>query len=180
MEWVVSGVPSGASGNGGVYTTAAGYAGGHTANPTYDEVCSGLTGHSDGAGGLRSAQISYQKLLAVFWESHDPTQGMRQGNDIGTQYRSVICCRDSEQLAAEVSMVDVPERGWMSWVIRAVTTEVRLAPEFCYAEYHQQYLAKNHGLLWPAWYRVATLCLAGEQCLIAALVSGEAIISAKD
>lgn len=129
----------------GVFTTAAGYAGGHTANPSYDEVCSGRTGHSEVVLVVFDPRvISYQKLLSVFWESHDPTQGMRQGNDIGTQYRSVIYCRDREQLAVtKASLVEV-QAGLNDLGYPGITTEIRLSPEFYYAEeYHQQYLAKN-------------------------------------
>ena len=129
----------------GVYTTAAGYAGGYTANPTYDEVCSGHTGHSEVVLVVFDPDVtSYQNLLSVFWESHDPTQGMRQGNDIGTQYRSVIYCQDSEQLAVtDVSVVEV-QKALDELGYPGITTEIRPSPEFYYAEeYHQQYLAKN-------------------------------------
>ena len=115
----------------GVFTTAAGYAGGYTANPSYDEVCSGRTGHSEVVLVVFDPHvISYQKLLSVFWESHDPTQGMRQGNDIGTQYRSVIYCRDREQLAAtEASLVEV-QAGLNDLCYPGITTEIRMSPEF--------------------------------------------------
>ena len=129
----------------GVFTTAVGYAGGITVNPTYEEVCSGRTGHSEVVLVVYDPRkISYQKLLAVFWESHDPTQGMRQGNDIGTQYRSVIYCRDKEQLAETRDSLVVVQKGLDALGYPGITTEIRLSPEFYYAEeYHQQYLAKN-------------------------------------
>ena len=129
----------------GVYSTAVGYAGGLTLNPTYQEVCSGDTGHAEVVRVIYDPQkISYQDLLKVFWESHDPTQGMRQGNDVGTQYRSAIYVLDKEQRdAAEAS-----KRAYQARLTAAgrgtITTEIRDAPEFFYAEdYHQQYLAKN-------------------------------------
>jgi len=129
----------------GVYSTAVGYAGGTTADPDYRQVCSGRTGHAEVVLVIYDpAVISYQKLLQLFWESHDPTQGMRQGNDIGTQYRSVIFCSDAAQrAAAEASRSEYAEalkdagRG-------RITTEISGVPPFYYAEdYHQQYLAKN-------------------------------------
>lgn len=129
----------------GVYSTAVGYAGGYTPNPTYREVCSGLTGHNEVVRVVYDpGLIGYQDLLAVFWESHDPTQGMRQGNDIGTQYRSGIYLYDEMQRrAAEDSLRDyqraLQNAGW-----GRITTELVDAPTFYYAEdYHQQYLAKN-------------------------------------
>ena len=129
----------------GVYTTAVGYAGGLTPNPTYDEVCSGRTGHNEAVLVVYDPeQIDYEDLLQVFWESHDPTQGMRQGNDVGTQYRSGIYVYDAEQrAAAERSRTEYAEA-----LRRAghgeITTEILDAPPFYYAEeYHQQYLAKN-------------------------------------
>jgi len=129
----------------GVYSTAVGYAGGFTPNPTYQEVCSGQTGHAEVVRVIYDPQkIGYQDLLKVFWESHDPTQGMRQGNDVGTQYRSAIYVLDEEQRkAAEAS-----KRAYQARLTAAgrgtITTEIRDAPEFYYAEdYHQQYLAKN-------------------------------------
>jgi len=131
----------------GVYSTAVGYAGGFTANPTYQEVCSGETGHAEVVRVIYDpAKISYEKLLQTFWESHEPTQGMRQGNDIGTQYRSVIFAADQAQRdAAEKS-----KRTYQASLTAAgrgtITTEIRDAPQFYYAEdYHQQYLAKNPG-----------------------------------
>jgi peptide-methionine (S)-S-oxide reductase len=131
----------------GVYSTAVGYAGGYTTNPTYEEVCSGMTGHTEVVLVIYDpAQVSYDKLLVVFWENHDPTQGMRQGNDVGTQYRSAIYTYGPEQhAAAEASRAMYQER------LRAaghgdITTELRSAPDFFYAEdYHQQYLGKNPG-----------------------------------
>ena len=129
----------------GVVTTAVGYAGGFTSNPTYEEACSGHTGHSEVVLVVFDPQkTSYDKLLAVFWESHDPTQGMRQGNDIGSQYRSVIYCQDADQLAVTLSSVVAIEEQLVALGYPTVTTEIREAPEFYYAEeYHQQYLAKN-------------------------------------
>jgi peptide-methionine (S)-S-oxide reductase len=129
----------------GVYTTAVGYAGGFTRNPTYEEVCSGRTGHNEVVlVAFRPEEISYDELLKSFWEGHDPTQGMRQGNDMGTQYRSgIYVTSDAQRQAAEA----VRERFQES--LRAagygdITTEITDAPEFFYAEdYHQQYLAKN-------------------------------------
>jgi peptide-methionine (S)-S-oxide reductase len=131
----------------GVYTTAVGYAGGHTPNPTYDEVCTGMTGHNEVALVVFDpARVDYGALLKQFWESHDPTQGMRQGNDVGTQYRSGIYCFSAEQKsAAERSSMqyqaDLSRKG-----LGRITTEILDAPSFYYAEtYHQQYLARNPG-----------------------------------
>ena len=129
----------------GVYTTAVGYAGGYTPNPTYEEVCSGRTGHTEAVLVVYDPkQVSYAQLLKAFWEAHDPTQGMRQGNDIGTQYRSAIYTYGAEQLeAAQDSLKDYQD-ALRKASYPAITTEVRAAPEFFYAEdYHQQYLAKN-------------------------------------
>jgi len=129
----------------GVVTTAVGYAGGHTPNATYEEVCSGRTGHTEVVRVIYDAnKISYEELLKAFWESHDPTQGMRQGNDVGTQYRSAIYYTTPEQKAA----AEEGKRRYQEALSRAhrgtITTEIREAPEFFYAEeYHQQYLAKN-------------------------------------
>lgn len=129
----------------GVVTTAVGYAGGYTANPTYEEVCSGRTGHTEVVRVVYDpGKVSYEALLKAFFESHDPTQGMRQGNDIGTQYRSAIYyTTDAQKKAAEEGKQRFQEA--LSKAHRAaITTEVRDAPEFYYAEeYHQQYLAKN-------------------------------------
>ncbi|MFO0513114.1 MAG: peptide-methionine (S)-S-oxide reductase MsrA [Gammaproteobacteria bacterium] len=129
----------------GVHSTSVGYAGGYTPNPTYEEVCSGRTGHAEVVRVIFDpTKVSYETLLKAFWERHDPTQGMRQGNDLGTQYRSVIyCTSDGQLVAAEASRaryqqaLDSAQRG-------AITTEIRPAPQFFYAEdYHQQYLHKN-------------------------------------
>ena len=131
----------------GVYTTAAGYAVGATPNPTYQEVCSGMTGHNEVVLVVYDPkQISYQQLLTIFWEGHNPTQGMRQGNDMGTQYRSGIYTYSDEQLSlANAAMAQFQtELGQAGY--GEITTEILPAPEFYYAEeYHQQYLAKNPG-----------------------------------
>ena len=129
----------------GVYTTAVGYAGGHTKNPTYQEVCSGRTGHAEVVLVVFDPKaIGYEDLLRLFWESHDPTQGMRQGNDVGTQYRSAVYVSSDEQRrAAEASKVRY-EAELATHGFRPISTEIRDAPPFYYAEdYHQQYLAKN-------------------------------------
>ncbi|MDX1518803.1 MAG: peptide-methionine (S)-S-oxide reductase MsrA [Gammaproteobacteria bacterium] len=131
----------------GVYVTAAGYAGGFTPNPTYEEVCSGRTGHSEVVLIVYDpAVIAYADLLKTFWESHDPTQGMRQGNDVGTQYRSGIYYHDDVQkLEAERSR-DAYQQALDRAGLGKITTEILPAPGFYYAEdYHQQYLAKNPG-----------------------------------
>lgn len=129
----------------GVYTTAVGYAGGFTANPTYREVCSGMTGHNEVVLVVFDPkQISYDTLLKTFWENHDPTQGMRQGNDVGTQYRSGVYTygeaqREAAKRSREAFQQQLTKRGYS-----AITTEILPAPEFYYAEdYHQQYLSKN-------------------------------------
>ena len=129
----------------GVWTTAVGYAGGFTPNPTYEEVCSGLTGHSEVVLVVFDPKVtSYDALLKVFWESHNPTQGMRQGNDIGTQYRSVIYCSSEAQLRAASESEEVFQGELRNAGHGAITTEIQMAPAFYYAEtYHQQYLAKN-------------------------------------
>jgi peptide-methionine (S)-S-oxide reductase len=129
----------------GVYTTAVGYAAGFTPNPTYREVCSGMTGHSEVVLVVFDPKrISYDDLLKTFWESHDPTQGMRQGNDFGTQYRSGIYYYDDQQHAAAERSRDEYQRALASSGYGAITTEILPAPEFYYAEdYHQQYLSKN-------------------------------------
>ena len=129
----------------GVYSTAVGYAAGSTPNPTYREVCSGMTGHAEVVLVVFDPKrISYDELLKVFWENHDPTQGMRQGNDVGTQYRSgIYTFNDDQRRAAEQSRARYQERLTAAGY-GAITTEVLPAPEFYYAEdYHQQYLAKN-------------------------------------
>jgi peptide-methionine (S)-S-oxide reductase len=131
----------------GVYTTAVGYAGGFTPNATYEEVCDGLTGHAEVVLVVFDpGVVSYEELLRVFWESHDPTQGMRQGNDVGTQYRSAIYTYgDAQQKAAEASR-DAYQAALTRAGHGAITTEIRPAPAFYYAEdYHQQYLGKNPG-----------------------------------
>ena len=131
----------------GVYSTAVGYAGGFTPNPTYQEVCSGDTGHAEVVRVIYDPRtISYPELLKAFWESHDPTQGMRQGNDVGTQYRSVIYTFDKEQRAAAEESKRLYQARLAAAGRGTITTEIRDAPEFYYAEdYHQQYLAKNPG-----------------------------------
>jgi peptide-methionine (S)-S-oxide reductase len=131
----------------GVYTTAVGYAGGFTANPTYSEVCSGSTGHTEAVLVVFDpARTSYERMLQVFWENHDPTQGMRQGNDIGTQYRSALYWFDDAQEAAALASRDQYAQRLKQAGLGEITTELRAAPEFFYAEdYHQQYLAKNPG-----------------------------------
>lgn len=133
----------------GVVSTAAGYAGGFTPNPTYREVCSGLTGHNEVVRVVFDPRrTSYAALLKVFWESHDPTQGMRQGNDAGTQYRSGIYAFGPEQRAAAEASRDAFQRILSGAGFKAITTEIVDAPEFYFAEeYHQQYLHKN-----PAGY----------------------------
>jgi peptide-methionine (S)-S-oxide reductase len=131
----------------GVFTTAVGYAGGYTPNPTYQEVCSGLTGHNEVVLVVYDPKkISYENLLQLFWESHDPTQGMRQGNDTGTQYRSGIYTFDDEQSALARASRDDYQAALTRAGYGAITTEIVPAKEFYYAEdYHQQYLAKNPG-----------------------------------
>jgi len=129
----------------GVYSTAVGYAGGLTPNPTYEEVCSGLTGHTEAVRVIYDPEkIDYEDLLKVFWESHDPTQGMRQGNDVGTQYRSAIYVTDAEQRQAAEESKRAYQARLTAAHMGTITTEVADAPRFYYAEdYHQQYLAKN-------------------------------------
>ena len=130
---------------GGVFTTAAGYAGGITPNPTYEEVCSGMTGHNEVVLVVFDPEkVSYATLLQAFWEAHDPTQGMRQGNDIGTQYRSGIYYFDEEQKAQALASRERYQQALAKTGRGKITTEIEPAPEFYYAEdYHQQYLAKN-------------------------------------
>lgn len=129
----------------GVFSTVVGYAGGYTPNPTYQEVCSGMTGHNEVVRVVYDPAVcDYARLLKVFWEAHDPTQGMRQGNDVGTQYRSGIYTYSDEQhtlaLAAKLAYQQLLQNAGFG----TVTTEITTAPEFYYAEaYHQQYLAKN-------------------------------------
>ena len=129
----------------GVYTTAVGYAGGFTPNPTYEEVCSGRTGHAEAVLAVFDPGVtSFEEMLRLFWESHDPTQGMRQGNDVGTQYRSAILWTTEEQRAAAESSRDAYQRVLAKAGYGAITTEIAPAGPFYYAEpYHQQYLAKN-------------------------------------
>jgi peptide-methionine (S)-S-oxide reductase len=131
----------------GVYSTAVGYAGGYTPNPTYEETCSGRTGHTEVVlVAYDPAQVSYEQLLKVFWENHDPTLGMRQGNDIGSQYRSAIYTTTDEQAAAAKASVDRYQEALDARNHGQITTEIKSAGEagFYYAEgYHQQYLAKN-------------------------------------
>jgi peptide-methionine (S)-S-oxide reductase len=131
----------------GMYTTAVGYAGGYTPNPTYEEVCTGRTGHNEVVLAVfRPAEISLDKVLQLFWEGHDPTQGMRQGNDVGTQYRSgIYLTSEAQRDAAEASRDRYAERLTAAGY-GEITTEIVDAPELYYAEdYHQQYLAKNPG-----------------------------------
>jgi peptide-methionine (S)-S-oxide reductase len=129
----------------GVYTTAVGYAGGFTPNPTYEEVCSGLTGHTEAVLVVFDPGIvSYGELLKAFWENHDPTQGMRQGNDAGTQYRSAVYTEGELQAKSAEASRDAYQDVLRQAGYGDITTEIREAPEFYYAEdYHQQYLAKN-------------------------------------
>jgi peptide-methionine (S)-S-oxide reductase len=129
----------------GVYVTAVGYAAGHTPNPTYEEVCSGRTGHNEVVLVVFDpAKVSYEQLLKTFWENHNPTQGMRQGNDVGTQYRSGIYTFTAEQKRAAEESKRMYEAELKKLNFRPITTEIIDAPEFYFAEdYHQQYLAKN-------------------------------------
>jgi len=129
----------------GVFSTAVGYAGGYTPNPTYREVCTGGTGHAEVVRVVFDPKVvSYESLLKIFWENHDPTQGMRQGNDVGTQYRSAIYAFDSGQRAAAEQSRDAYQKVLTAAKHGRITTEIREAPEFYFAEdYHQQYLAKN-------------------------------------
>jgi peptide-methionine (S)-S-oxide reductase len=129
----------------GVYTTAVGYAGGSTPNPTYEEVCSGRTGHTEAVLVVYDPDVvSYEELLRAFWENHDPTQGMRQGNDMGTQYRSAIYFTDDAQRGEAEASRDRYQEALHAAGQRDITTEIAPAGDFFYAEgYHQQYLAKN-------------------------------------
>ncbi|MDE1935830.1 peptide-methionine (S)-S-oxide reductase MsrA [Bradyrhizobium sp.] len=133
----------------GVFVTAAGYAGGHTPNPTYEEVCSGRTGHTEVVLAVFDpAKISYDRLLKTFWESHNPTQGMRQGNDVGTQYRSAIYTFGDAQAEAAAASKAAYQSALTAKGLGSITTEIAPAGPFYFAEdYHQQYLAKN-----PAGY----------------------------
>ena len=129
----------------GVYSTAVGYAGGETKNPTYDEVCSGFTNHTEAVLVVFDPKkVAYEALLKAFWEGHDPTQGMRQGNDSGTQYRSAVYANGDAQLKAALASKDTFEKELAKKKFGKITTEILPAPEFYYAEdYHQQYLGKN-------------------------------------
>jgi peptide-methionine (S)-S-oxide reductase len=131
----------------GVYSTAVGYAGGETKNPTYDEVCSGQTNHTEAVLVVFDPRkVKYEELLKVFWESHDPTQGIRQGNDAGTQYRSAIYTYGEEQRKAALASQEAFQRALRAKGFGSITTEIKEARTFYYAEdYHQQYLAKNPG-----------------------------------
>jgi peptide-methionine (S)-S-oxide reductase len=133
----------------GVYTTAVGYAGGHTPNPTYEEVCSGRTGHAEVVRVVFDpARLGYDALLRTFWEAHDPTQGMRQGNDVGTQYRSAVYTVGAAQRSAALASREVYQKALAEGGLGEITTEIVDAPEFYFAEpYHQQYLHVN-----PAGY----------------------------
>lgn len=152
----------------GVWVTAVGYAGGFTPNPTYQEVCTGGTGHNEVVLVVFDpARVSYHELLTLFWESHDPTQGMRQGNDVGTQYRSGVYVYSDEQRQAAIASRDAyqPELGSRGY--GPITTEITDAPEFYFAEdYHQQYLAKN-----PSGY--CGLGGTGVSCPATAVVAAE-------
>ena len=131
----------------GVWVTAVGYAAGHTPNPTYREICSGRTGHTEAVLVVHDPErIPYEEILRIFWEGHDPTQGMRQGNDVGTQYRSgIYTCTEAQKEAAEASKAAFQQRLTAAGY-GPITTEILPAPEFYFAEdYHQQYLAKNPG-----------------------------------
>ena len=129
----------------GVVSTSVGYAGGLTPNPTYEEVCSGRTGHAEVVRAIFDpARVSYEDLLRVFWEAHDPTQGMRQGNDVGTQYRSAIYTYGEEQRRKAEASREAYQKALAAAGHGPITTEIREAPEYFYAEdYHQQYLGKN-------------------------------------
>jgi peptide-methionine (S)-S-oxide reductase len=131
----------------GVYSTAVGYAGGVTPNPTYEEVCTGLTGHNEVVRVVYDpSQTTYEELLRAFWEAHNPTQGMRQGNDAGSQYRSAAYTYGEAQAKAVARSKEMYEKALKARGFGPITTEIRAAPEFYYAEdYHQQYLAKNPG-----------------------------------
>src|SRR5215467_254637 len=150
----------------GIYVTAVGYAGGMTPNPTYEEVCSGRTGHNEVVEVVYDPKkISFERLLKTFWESHDPTQGMRQGNDVGTQYRSAIYTYDDAQRRAADASKAMYQKALAAKRLGTITTEIAPAGEFYFAEdYHQQYLAKN-----PAGY--CGLGGTGVSCPIGAGVS---------
>ena len=129
----------------GVYVTAVGYAGGHTPNPTYEEICTGQTGHNEVVLVVYDpSQIEFHSIIKIFWESHDPTQGMSQGNDVGTQYRSGVYCSTTEQLKIAEESRKVFQKDLKTEGFGIITTEILSAPKIYYAEdYHQQYLAKN-------------------------------------
>jgi peptide-methionine (S)-S-oxide reductase len=129
----------------GVYSTAVGYAGGQTKNPSYEEVCSGFTNHTEAVLVVFDPKkIGYEEILKAFWEGHDPTQGMRQGNDAGTQYRSAIYTYGADQMKAALASKDAFQKSLQKSGFGTISTEIREAPEFYYAEdYHQQYLGKN-------------------------------------
>ena len=131
----------------GVFTTAVGYAAGYTPNPTYREVCTGMTGHAEVVLVVFDpARTGYDQMLKIFWENHDPSQGMRQGNDVGTQYRSGIYCFSQKHLEEALASRDAYQAELHRAGYDSITTELLAAPEFYYAEdYHQQYLAKNPG-----------------------------------
>jgi peptide-methionine (S)-S-oxide reductase len=150
----------------GVVSTQVGYAGGFTPNPYYEEVCTGKTGHAEVVRVVYDpARISYEQLLKLFWESHDPTQGMRQGNDLGTQYRSALYTYSDDQARLAAGSRDAFQVGLAGSGFGEITTEIRPAPEFWYAEdYHQQYLHKN-----PAGY--CGLGGTGVSCPVGAVVS---------
>ena len=150
----------------GVYSTAVGYAGGETKNPSYEEVCSGLTNHAEVVLVVFDPKVvSYEELLKLFWEGHDPTQGMRQGNDAGTQYRSTIYTYGDAQLKAAQKSKEAFQQALSKKGFGPITTEIRAAPEFYYAEdYHQQYLGKN-----PAGY--CGLGGTGVSCPVGVVVS---------
>jgi peptide-methionine (S)-S-oxide reductase len=152
----------------GIWTTAVGYAGGQTPNPTYEKVCSGQSGHTEAVlVAYDPSVISYEALLKTFWESHDPTQGMRQGNDVGTQYRSAIYVTSAAQRAAAEKSKAAYGKALAARGLGPVTTEIRDAPPFYYAEaYHQQYLAKN-----PSGY--CGLAGTGVACQIGTGVAAE-------
>jgi len=152
----------------GVWVTAVGYAGGTTPNPTYEEVCSGRTGHTEAVLVVYDPKItSYEALLKLFWESHDPTQGMRQGNDVGTQYRSAIYTFSAQRAALAEDSRTAYQRQLEAAGLGQITTEIREAPPFYFAEdYHQQYLAKNP-------YGYCGLGGAGVSCPLPAKVAAD-------
>jgi len=156
----------------GVWVTAVGFEGGATPNPTYRESCTGLTGHAEAVRVVFDPSlVSYEQLLKVFWEHHDPTQGMRQGNDLGTQYRSAIYAHGPDQLAAALASRDLYQRELAKAGYGAITTEIEPASEFFFAEdSHQQYLAKN-----PQGYDCHTA--TGVACPVGLGVSSEAAVS---